>query len=342
MARTQAIVCHAFAPVDQLRLEAQPVRPLAAGQVRIAIRAAGVNFPDSLKVEGRYQIRPELPWIPGSELAGVVIEIAPDVASVQVGERVMGLSPNGGAYAQQIVLPAERALVLPPAIGFAEAAALPIVYGTSLYALRRRARLQAGQSLLVLGAAGGVGLAAVQLGRTLGARVIAAASTQAKRELALEHGAAHAIDYTRSDWRHEVKALTQGRGVHVVFDPVGGDAFDEAVRTIGWEGRYLVVGFTSGRIPTLQVNMPLVKGFDVVGVRYDDWRNNTWPEARADLQQLLHWCAAGHIRPLVSARYPLAQAVEAMRSVTQRQITGKVVLENLNADCADPTEPTKH
>lgn len=332
MARMQAIVCHAFAPVDQLRLEAQPVRPLAAGQVRIAIRAAGVNFPDSLKVEGRYQIRPELPWIPGSELAGVVLETAPDVASVKGGERVMGLSPNGGAYAQQIVLPAERALVLQPAISFAEAAALPIVYGTSLYALRRRARLQAGQSLLVLGAAGGVGLAAVQLGRTLGARVIAAASTQAKRELALEHGASHAIDYTRSDWRHEVKALTGGRGVDVVFDPVGGDAFDEAVRTIGWDGRYLVVGFTSGRIPTLQVNMPLVKGFDVVGVRYDDWRNNIWPEARADLQQLLDWCAAGHIRPLVSSRYSLAQAVEAMRAVTQRQITGKVVLENTDAD----------
>lgn len=332
MARTQAIVCHAFAPVDQLRFEAQPVRPLAAGQVRIAIRAAGVNFPDSLKVEGRYQIRPELPWIPGSELAGVVLETAPDVASVQVGERVMGLSPNGGAYAQQIVLPAERALVLPPAIGFAEAAALPIVYGTSLYALRRRARLQAGQSLLVLGAAGGVGLAAVQLGRTLGARVIAAASTQAKRELALDQGASHAIDYTRSDWRHEVKTLTEGRGVDVVFDPVGGDAFDEAVRTIGWDGRYLVVGFTSGRIPTLQVNMPLVKGFDVVGVRYDSWRNDWWPEARADLEHLLAWCAQGHFKPLVSASYPLSQAVAAMRRVTQRQITGKVVLENTNAD----------
>jgi len=328
MPSTKAIVCRAFAPVEQLRYEDCEQPALAGGEIRVAIWAAGVNFSDSLKAEGRYQIRPALPWIPGSEMAGVVVESAPDVSTVKVGDRVMGLSLNGGGYAQQIVLPEERALLLPPDLGFDEAAALPIVYGTSLYALRHRARLQPGEWLLVLGAAGGVGLAAVQLGKVLGAQVIAAASTPEKRDLALKHGASHAIDYTRPDWRHEVKSLTGGRGVNVVYDPVGGDAFDEAVRTVGWGGRYLVVGFTAGRIPTLQVNMPLVKGFDIVGVRYDTWRNGWWREARADLEQVLAWCASGELKPLVSARYPLQRAVEAMRSVTGRHVTGKVVLEN--------------
>lgn len=328
MPSTQAIVCRAFAPVDHLRYEDFELPALAGGEVRVAIRAAGVNFPDSLKAEGHYQVRPTLPWIPGSEMAGVVVETSPDVLALKVGDRVMGLSLNGGGYAQQIVLPEERALILPPNVGFDEAAALPIVYGTSLYALRHRARLQAGESMLVLGAAGGVGLAAVQLGKALGAHVIAAASTLEKRELALQHGAAHAVDYTRAEWRHEVKSLTEGRGVDVVYDPVGGDAFDEAVRAIGWGGRYLVVGFTSGRIPTLQVNMPLVKGFDIVGVRYDTWRNRWWRAARADLEQVLAWCASGEFKPLISARYPLHRAVEAMRNVTGRLVTGKVVLEN--------------
>lgn len=332
MPSTKAIVCRAFAPVEQLRYEEVDQPALASGQVRVAIRAAGVNFPDSLKAEGRYQIKPTLPWVPGSEMAGVVVETAPGVSTVKLGDRVMGLSVNGGGYAQHIVLPEERALQLPPDIGFDHAAALPIVYGTSLYALRHRARLQAGESMLVLGAAGGVGLAAVQIGKALGAHVIAAASTPEKRELALGHGASRAIDYTRPDWRHEVKALTGGRGVDVVYDPVGGDAFDAAVRAIGWGGRYLVVGFAAGRIPTLQVNMPLIKGFDIVGVRYDTWRNGWWRQARADLEQVLAWCAAGEFKPLVSARYPLHRAVEAMRSVTGRQATGKVILENTDGN----------
>jgi NADPH:quinone reductase len=186
--------------------------------------------------------------------------------------------------------------------------------------------MQPGETLLVLGAAGGVGLATVQLGRAMGARVIAAASTPAKRTLTLQHGATYAIDYTQQDWREEVNALTAGKGADVVYDPVGGDTFDEAVRAIGWMGRYLVIGFTSGHIPTLKVNMPLVKGYDVIGVRYDVWRDGWWSEARANLEQVLTWHAEGRIKPLVSASYPLASAVEAMRSITGRQVTGKVVL----------------
>jgi NADPH2:quinone reductase len=324
----KAIVCHAFAPVDCLRFEEVQTRALRAGEVRVGVRAAGVNFPDSLKAEGQHQIKPPLPWIPGSETGGVVLEVAAGVTRHKVGDRVMGVSgADGGGFAQEIVLPQERAFALPASMSFAQAAAVPVVYGTSLYALKQRARMQPGESLLVLGAAGGVGLATVQLGKAMGARVIAAASTPAKRELALRHGADHAIDYTVPDWREQVKALTAGKGVDVVYDPVGGDAFDEAVRAVGWMGRYLVIGFTAGRIPTLKVNMPLVKGYDLVGVRYDVWRDGWWNEARANLEQVLAWCDEGRLQPLVSARYPLASAVEAMRSITSRQVTGKVVLE---------------
>jgi NADPH2:quinone reductase len=324
----KAIVCHEFASVDQLRYEDIEPRALRAGEVRIAIEAAGVNFPDSLKAEGQHQIKPPLPWIPGSEIGGKVIEAAADVTRHKVGDRVMGVSSaDGGGFAQQIVLSQERAFALPASMSFAHAAAVPVVYGTSLYALKQRARIQPGESLLVLGAAGGVGLATVQLGKAMGARVIAAASTPAKRELALQHGADHTVDYTLPDWREQVKALTGGKGVDVVYDPVGGDAFDEAVRAIGWMGRYLVIGFTAGRIPTLKVNMPLVKGYDLIGVRYDVWRDGWWSEARVNLEQVLTWCDEGRLHPLVSARYPLERAVEAMRSITSRQVTGKVVLE---------------
>jgi NADPH2:quinone reductase len=240
----------------------------------------------------------------------------------------MGVSEaTGGGFAQEILLPQERVFKLPTRMGFDEAAATPVVYGTSLYALKQRGRMQPGESLLVLGAAGGVGLATVQLGKAMGARVIAAASTEAKRELAREHGADETVDYTQKDWREQVKALTGGKGVDLVYDPVGGDAFDEAVRCMAWMGRYLVIGFTAGRIPTLKVNMPLVKGYDVVGVRYDVWRDGWWSEARANLEQVLAWYGEGKVRPLVSASYPLARAVEALRSITDRQVTGKVVLD---------------
>ncbi|MCW5654335.1 NADPH:quinone oxidoreductase family protein [Hydrogenophaga sp.] len=325
----KAIVCREFAPVDQLVYIDMPRRPLAPGEVRIAIKAAGTNFPDSLKVEGLHQIKPELPWVPGSESAGVVSEVAPDVTQFKAGDRVMGVSrADGGGFAQEIVLPQERVFALAPAMSFEAAAATPVVYGTTLYALKQRGQLQPGETVLVLGAAGGVGLATVHLAKAMGARVIAAASTPEKRALTLQHGADHAVDYTQPDWRLQVKELTGGKGADVVYDPVGGDAFDEAVRAIGWGGRYLVIGFTSGRIPTLKINMPLVKGYDVIGVRYDVWRDGWWHEARLNLEQILRWCAEGKFQPLVSASYPLADAVAALRSITSRQTSGKVVLVN--------------
>jgi NADPH2:quinone reductase len=325
----KAIVCRAFGPVDQLDYTEVPARPIAAHEVRVRIHAAGVNFPDSLKVEGRHQIKPELPWIPGSESGGVVVAVGERVEGLRPGDRVMAVSEaRGGGFAEEIVLDAQRVFALPDAMSFEQAAATPVVYGTTLYALKQRGRVAAGEWLLVLGAAGGVGLAAVQLGKALGARVIAAASTQEKRALCIEHGADAAIDYTRAGWREEVKALTGGRGADLVYDPVGGDAFDEAVRCTAFDGRYLVIGFTSGRIPSIQVNYPLVKGFDILGVRYDVWRDGSWGEARANLKEVLSLCARGRLRPLVTATYPLARAVEAMRDITSRQVTGKVVLVN--------------
>ena len=325
----KAIICRAFAPVDQLSLEDMPSRPLRPNEVRMRVRAAGVNFPDSLKVEGLHQIKPQLPWVPGSETAGVVEEVGAAVTQVAVGDRVMGVSEvTGGGFAQEIVLPEERAFHLPDGMSFQQAAAVPVVYGTTMYALKQRGKLQPGETLLVLGAAGGVGLATVQLGKAMGGRVIAAASTEAKRQLTLAHGADHAIDYTQPDWRLQVKELTGGKGADVVYDPVGGDAFDEAVRAIGWAGRYLVIGFTAGRIPTLKINMPLVKGYDVLGVRYDVFRDTAWPEARKNLEEVLALFSQGRIAPLVSASYPLHEAVTAMKSITGRQVTGKVVLAN--------------
>lgn len=325
----KAIVCRSFGSVDQLDYAEVPLRPLAPHEVRVRVHAAGVNFPDSLKVEGQHQIKPELPWVPGSETGGIVVATGAQVQGLRAGDRVMGVSdPRGGGFAEEIVLDARRVFALPQAMSFEEAAATPVVYGTTMYALKQRGRLAAGEWLLVLGAAGGVGLATVQLGKALGARVIAAASTPAKRALCLQHGAEAAIDYTLPGWREQVKALTGGRGADVVYDPVGGDAFDEAVRCTAFDGRYLVIGFTSGRIPSLKINYPLVKGFDVLGVRYDVWRDACWGEARANLQQVLDLYEQGRARPLVSGTYPLARAVDAMRSITARQITGKVVLVN--------------
>jgi NADPH2:quinone reductase len=325
----KAIVCRQFGPVDQLEYADVAPRPLLPHEVRVRVHAAGVNFPDSLKVEGLHQIKPELPWVPGSETGGMVEAVGAEVASLRAGDRVMGIADmRGGGFAEQIVLDAARAIPLPQGMSFAEAAATPVVYGTTLYALKQRGRLAPGEWVLVLGAAGGVGLATVQLAKAMGGRVIAAASTAAKRDLCLAHGAEHAIDYTQPGWREEIKALTQGRGVDIVYDPVGGDAFDEAVRCMAFDGRYLVIGFTSGRIPEIKVNYPLVKGFDVLGVRYDVFRDERWPEARANLEEVLRHYEAGRVRPLVSATYPLARAIEAMRSITGRTITGKVVLVN--------------
>jgi NADPH2:quinone reductase len=323
----KAVVCRALTGIEALRCERITPPQLHAGEVRIDVHAAGVNFPDILKARGLYQVTPALPWVPGAEVAGVVSEIGEGVCNVIPGERIMGVaSAKGGGFAEQIVLSADRVFPIRQDMSFAQAAAIPVAYGTALYALKQRGELKPAEQLLVLGAAGGVGLAAVQLGKAIGARVIAAASTEEKRQMALAHGADDVVDYTLPGWRNSVLELTGSLGVDVIYDPVGGDVFDEAIRCTAWMGRYLVVGFSSGRIPSLSVNHPLVKGYDLRGVRYDVWRDRCWRQAQSNLRQVLDWCGEGRIRPHVDATYPLEQAVTALRSLMTRQAKGKIVL----------------
>lgn len=332
----KAIVCHQYGPVEALRWE--QVRPMAlgAGEVRIAVKAAGVNFADVLKVQGKHQVKVALPWTPGCELAGLIDEVGEGVDDLQVGDRVLGVpDDHAGGFAESIVLRAERVLPLPQHLDLTPAAAIPSAYGTALYALKQRARLAAGEWVLVLGAAGGVGLAALQIAAALGARVIAGASTAAKRDLASRHGASHTVDYTKPNWRHDVLDITGNAGVQVAFDPVGGDVFDEAVRTVGWDGRYLVIGFAAGRIPELKVNHPLVKGYEVIGVRYDVWRDRFWADARANLAQVIAWWSEGRLQPMVSRTELLPDAVGALTAIASRQVVGKLVLSASAA--ASPT-----
>lgn len=332
----KAIVCSAYGPIEDLRWQDVEAEPLGPGDVRIRVHAAGVNFADTLKVQGKHQVKVPLPWIPGAEVAGVISESGTAVDRLRVGDRVIGVPDDrAGGYAETITLSGDRVLAVPPNLALEEAAALPSAFGTALYALDQRGRLARDEWVLVLGAAGGVGLAAVQVAAAMGARVIAGASTLAKRELASLHGASHTIDYTRADWRNDVLAITGRSGVQVVFDPVGGDVFDEAVRTVGWDGRYLVIGFAAGRIPELRMNHPLVKGYDVVGVRYDVWRDRYWQEARANLERILAWWIEGKVRPVVSSVRHVDDAVAALSALANRQASGKLVL----TACAPQRQP---
>ncbi|MCB1744749.1 MAG: NADPH:quinone oxidoreductase family protein, partial [Gammaproteobacteria bacterium] len=242
----RALICDSLGDIRKLRVETLPDPVMGAGQARVAIDASGVNFPDILMVEGKYQVKPKLPFTPGLELAGTVLEVGDGVDHLVPGQRVLAFARNGGAHASQIVLPGAIVTPAPDDMPAPLAAAFPIAYGTAHFALARRGHLQAGESLLVLGAAGGVGLAAVEVGKLLGARVIAAASSAEKLDTARAHGADHCIDYSREDLRERLLALTDGAGVDVVFDPVGGNAFEQCVRAIAWEGRVLVIGFASG------------------------------------------------------------------------------------------------
>ncbi len=336
-ARMKAVVCHAYGPVDGLRFQEFPAPALREGQVRIGVRAAGLNFSDALKVQGLHQVNVPPPFVPGSETAGVIIEAGPGVAPGRVGERVVGVgTKQGGGYAEELVLDARRAIGMPDAMSFVEGAAFPSVYGTALHALQR-ARLRSGETLLVLGAAGGAGLAAVQLGAILGARVIAAASTAAKRDLARSQGAHETVDYTACWLRDAVKDLTGGRGADVIYDPVGGDAFDEATHCIAWLGRILVIGFASGRVPSLPVNLALVKGFDLCGVRFDVWRDNHWDEAVANFETLFALYAEGRFRPFVGTIHALADAAAALGSLADRGASGKTVLVTAHGAGDAPT-----
>jgi NADPH2:quinone reductase len=320
----KAIICREIAEdIGTLRLEEIELPLLGPGQARIRIRAAAVNFPDILTVQGKYQHKPPLPFIPGSEAAGDVIAVGAGVTNVKVGDRVIvgGL----GGYAEEAQVPAAALRMIPPGIGYAEAAGFTVAYLTAYVALVRRAKLEAGEWLLVHGAAGGVGLAAVDLGKHLGARVIATASSEAKRTFLRDYGADHVLE--PQGFREQVKAITGGDGANVIYDPVGGDVFDESTRCVAFDGRITIIGFTSGRIPSISVNMPLIKGYSILGVRAGEYGRRFPEKGRQNMFAITKLLAEKKIRPHVHARFPLARAVDAMRTLEDRSVIGKVVIE---------------
>lgn len=320
----KAVVCKEFGPIENLTVEDLPDPTPGPGDVLIAVHAAGVNFPDGLMVRGEYQMKPPRPFTPGNEVAGVVTALGAGVTSLAVGQRVVSLCGLGG-FAEQVVAPADRALPIPDGMDFKTAGGLMLVYGTSLHALQNKARLKPGETLLVLGAAGGVGLAAVELGRAMGARVIAAASSAEKLELAKAHGAEIGINYATADLRAELKHLVPG-GVDVVYDPVGGPLTEAAVRGMAWGGRLLVIGFANGEIPKLPLNLLLLREGEAIGVFWGAWTQRDPAGHAANVARILQWFTEGKLKPHVGGAYQLSQVKDALDDVMGRRAQGKIVL----------------
>ena len=318
-------MCREFGPVQSLAIADVPPPAVAPGRVLMRVEAASVNYPDALMVQGKYQFKPELPFIPGFEVAGVIDAVGEGVTHVKRGERALAICGAGG-FAELVLADADAVFLLPPHVDTASAAAMPLAYATSYHALLDRAKLAAGETLLVLGAGGGVGSAAIQLGKIIGATVIAAASSREKLEVARRCGADHMIDYSAGDFRAQLRDVAGSRGVDVVYDPVGGAYSEPALRSTAWEGRYLVVGFAGGEIPRIPLNLTLLKGSSIVGVFWGEFRRRSPLRAAQQIEQLVAWLSEGRINPLVSARYPLSEAVRALESILERSVVGKVVL----------------
>jgi NADPH2:quinone reductase len=299
---------------------------LGRGQVRIAIRACGVNFPDLLMIAGKYQHQPPMPFSPGAELGGDVIEIASDVAGIKQGQRVIAVTGFGG-MAEQICVPAQRVVPLPDAIDYVPAAAFLLAYGTAYHALKQRAELQAGETLAVLGAAGGVGLAAVEIGKLMGATVIAAASTTDKLDLAAEYGADHLINYTNTSLKDGIHEITAGDGADVIYDPVGGELFEQSLRAVAWRGRVLVIGFTSGQISKIPANLPLLKGSSIVGVFWGRFTEEEPEKSAENTAELFRLLQEGKLKPHVSETCPLEESALALEALAARRVKGKIVIK---------------
>jgi NADPH:quinone reductase len=321
----RAIRCNQYGPPDTLTLEALPDLTPGPGQVVIDVKAAAVNFPDVLIIENKYQMKPTLPFTPGAEVAGVV-RAAGDGVKLAPGTRVVAYVGQGG-FAEQAIASADACVPLPEGADLATAAAFTLAYGTSHHAVVDRAALRAGETMLVLGAAGGVGLAAVEIGKVLGARVIAAASSEEKLEICRRFGADATINYSTEDLRERIKALTDGKGPDVIYDPVGGEYAEPAFRSIGWRGRYLVVGFANGEIPKLPLNLALLKGASLVGVFWGDFARREPQHNAAAFTQMMGWIGEGKLKPYVSKRYKLADTAQALKDMASRKVTGKIVIE---------------
>ena len=322
----KAQVCTAYGPVEQLSYQDFPAPVPGPGQILIDVRAVSVNFADALVIEGLYQAKPALPFVPGTEGAGVVSALGEGVHDFAIGDRVYGYNNEFGAFAEQMLLPARVATPLPGPLSFEEGAALLAATGTAHHALRQRGQLKAGETLVVLGAAGGTGTAAVQIGHAIGAHVIAVCSSEEKMAFARSQGADECIDYTREDLREAIKARTDGRGADVVYDTVGGDAFDACTRAMAWNGRLLVVGFASGRIPQVPANLTLVKGYAVIGVFWGEFTEREQDVHAANMRELDTWIEQGKVKPVIDTVFPLSDAPAALNKVSGRGVIGKVVM----------------
>jgi len=321
----RAVVCRAYGPPESLAVEdiAPPVA--GPGEVVIATKAASVNFPDVLIIQNKYQFKPPLPFSPGSELAGIIKSVGPDVNGVRPGDRVIAITIHG-AFAEEVKTEARRIVPIPAGMDFVQASAFGLAYATSDHALRDRGHLRAGETLLVLGAAGGVGIAAIEIGKALGARVIACASTDEKLLLCREHGADETINYAAEDLRQRISALTSGSGIDVVYDPVGGALTEPALRSLRWRGRLLVVGFAAGDIPRIPLNLALLKGCSIVGVFWGEFTRREPDRFAESIGQLGRWFAEGKLRPHISATFPLERTAEALTLMANRQVKGKIVI----------------
>ncbi|MBZ2168565.1 NADPH:quinone oxidoreductase family protein [Marinobacter sp. F4216] len=321
----KAILCKEHGPAEQLVIEDIASPEVKGRGVKVRVKAAGLNFPDTLIIEDKYQLKPSLPFSPGGELAGEVIEVGDKVTRYKPGDRVAGLT-GYGAFAEEVIVPEQNLLPVPDSMSDEKAAAFMMVYGTSYYALKQRANIQPGESLLVLGASGGVGLAAVELGKAMGAKVIAAASTDEKLTVAKEAGADELINYTEEPLKDAVKKLTRSKGVDVVYDPVGGDFTEQALRAMGWNGRHLVIGFAAGDIPKVPANLTLLKGCSLVGVFWGSFTQRE-PEASArNMMDLMQLFAEGKIDPKISEVFEFEDYARALNTLTERRATGKIVL----------------
>lgn len=321
----RAVLCKELGTPESLVLEEVPGLIPGPGQVLISVQACGVNFPDTLIIQGKYQFKPDLPFSPGGEISGVVKQVGSDVDSLKIGDRVIAFSTWGG-FAEELVVDQTRTVIISDKMDYERASAFVLTYGTSYHALKDRAHLREGETLLVLGASGGVGLAAIQLGKAMGATVIAAASNPEKLSACQENGADYVINYAQDDLRQSVKEITKGRGVDVIYDPVGGSFSEKALRDMSWGGRFLVVGFAAGEIPKVPLNIPLLKGCSVVGVFWGEFTKREPDLNKQNNQELMDFFDQGKISPHIHRVYPLEKAGEALNELLQKRVIGKVVL----------------
>lgn len=322
----KALRCNRFGPPSELSVEEVSLPPPGATEVLVGVRAAGVNFPDALIIQGKYQIRAEPPFTPGGELSGTVLAVGSEVSRFSVGQAIIGFT-GWGAFAEQALVDEQRLIALPQGIPFVIAGSFLMTYGTAYHALVDRAALQPGEWVLVLGAGGGIGLASIEIAKAMGARVVAAASSPEKLEACREHGAYATIDYMKEDLRDQIRTLTGGHGIDVVCDPVGGPFSELALRSLAWRGRHLVIGFADGEIPRVPINLPLLKGCALVGVFWGDFVRREPQRAEDDLRELATWYVDGKINPHVSMRCTLRDTPSAIQAIMQRKLVGKAVVE---------------